>query len=407
MIAGIPLTRIQEITMKTFVRIFLAAVLTVAIALSLASCDMLPAELQEMLGIGGECKHTDVEWVTDMAATCKFEGKNHSVCSDCNEILEYGVIEKTDHTPGEWEIDIEATCARVGSRYKKCTVCKTKVETGEIPISAVHDYFYGVCNICKAAQPESVGLEFVSNGDGTCTLSGIGSCTDKSLNIPAISPAGDKVTEIAAEVFKDNTNITTVIIPDSVTSIGADAFNGCAVIKATVPAPVVGAFRSTDIEEMTIIGKGEIPKAAMQGATKLRVLKMAEGITEIGENAFSGTPLVSIKMPDSLKVIGAGAFAHCLVLNELVIGKGVVEVGDRAFNDCDYLYKVYIPASVERLGDRSFYQSPRITDAYFEVTEGWSQQGLYYSSETVADSAKAARILKSTDGGPVIRSVEN
>ena len=390
---------------KNLLRIFLAAAIAVLAIISLASCDMLPAELQDMLGLGGECQHTEVEWVTDMAATCKFEGKNHSVCSKCGEIVEYGVIEKSDHTPGEWETEIEATCNRVGSRFKKCTICKTKVVTEEIPASTVHDYFYGTCNVCKVAQPASEGLKFTSNGDGTCTLAGIGSCTDTSLIIPTTSPAGDKVTSIAAEAFT-GARIVTAILPESITSVGADAFKDCTVTRATVPVAVVPAFRSDVIQELTVTGKGRIADNAMLGAKNLRVLKMAEGITEIGENAFSGAPLKSIQMPDSLKVIGVGAFAHCLVLNTLKIGNGVVEIGDRAFNDCDNLYEVYIPASVERIGDRAFYQSPRIKNAYFEVTEGWSQNGVAQSSESVADPAKAAKILMATDGGAVVRSVD-
>ena len=399
------LVPVGVIMKKNFLRIFLAAAIAVLAIISLASCDMLPAELQDMLGLGGECQHTEVEWVTDMAATCKFEGKNHSVCSKCGEIVEYGVIEKSDHTPGEWETEIEATCNRVGSHFKKCTVCKTKVVTEDIPISTVHDYFYGTCNVCKVAQPASEGLKFTSNGDGTCTLAGIGSCTDTSLVIPTTSPAGDKVTSIASEAFKDVAQIKTVIIPESVTSAGADAFKGSSVERATVPVVVVPAFRSTGIQELTVTGKGRIADNAMQGAAKLRVLKMAEGITEIGENAFSGTALVSIQMPDSLTLIGTGAFANCARLNTLNIGNGVVEIGQRAFYNCDYLYTVYVPASVIKIGLNAFYRSPRIEDAYFEVTEGWSQKGVAKTPEDMSNSVKAGNILQATDGGELIRSV--
>ena len=72
----------------------------------------------------------------------------------------------------------------------------------------------------------SNGLEFDSNGDGTCCLVGIGGCLDTAIVIPATSPEGDLVTEIDSAVFA-GTNIQSISIPASVTYIGRRAFNNC------------------------------------------------------------------------------------------------------------------------------------------------------------------------------------
>ncbi len=75
-------------------------------------------------------------------------------------------------------------------------------------------------------QKQSVGLSFDSNGDGTCCLVGMGTCTDTELIIPTLSPAGDTVTSVDSSAFA-NEAITSVTVPVTVTEIGRKAFNGC------------------------------------------------------------------------------------------------------------------------------------------------------------------------------------
>ena len=77
--------------------------------------------------------------------------------------------------------------------------------------------------------PENLGngLAFASNGDGTCTLTGIGICEDVCIVIPESSPSGDTVTSIAARAFWGCGQATAIQIPATVTSIGALAFANC------------------------------------------------------------------------------------------------------------------------------------------------------------------------------------
>ena len=76
-------------------------------------------------------------------------------------------------------------------------------------------------------KKSSEGLEFTSNGDGTCYVSGIGTCTDKDVVIPKVSPAGDKVTSIGYRAFEYCRSITSVEIGNGVKSIGKSAFYNC------------------------------------------------------------------------------------------------------------------------------------------------------------------------------------
>ncbi len=72
----------------------------------------------------------------------------------------------------------------------------------------------------------SEGLRFRSNGDGTCALAGIGSCTSSCILIPPTSPAGDTVTEILPYALQDSI-IGAVEIPATVQTISAASFAGC------------------------------------------------------------------------------------------------------------------------------------------------------------------------------------
>ena len=93
-------------------------------------------------------------------------------------------------------------------------------EKGELTVGDVNNYYVPVYLAYTS------GLEFDSNGDGTCCLVGLGDCTDEHVIIPEKSPAGDVVTEIDSGVFA-GMPITAVTIPGSVTYIGRRAFNNC------------------------------------------------------------------------------------------------------------------------------------------------------------------------------------
>lgn len=77
------------------------------------------------------------------------------------------------------------------------------------------------------SEPQDNGLAYASNGNGTCTLTGLGTCTDPYVVIPERSPAGDVVTAIAARAFYGDPSVTAVQIPSTVSSIGDLAFAGC------------------------------------------------------------------------------------------------------------------------------------------------------------------------------------
>ena len=151
-------------------------------------------------------------------------------------------------------------------------------------------------------EPEcSKGLEFTSNGDGTCYVSGIGTCTDLDIVIPETSPDGDTVTSIGYAAFSD-CGLTSIEIPASVTSIGYCAFEGC--------------------RSLTSI---EIPAS----------------VTSIGDSAFSGcSSLASIEIPNGVTFIDCYAFMECNALTSIDVPASVTYIEMGAFMDCTSLTSI-------------------------------------------------------------------
>ncbi len=127
------------------------------------------------------------------------------------------------------------------------------------------------------------GLTFASNGDGTCSVTGIGTCTDTDIVIPSVSPEGDRVTSIGGSAFQKCTNLTSIEIPDSVTSIDASAFEGCSGLTSIAVDKDNTAYQSIEGSLYSKDGKTLLQYIATQTAT---TFIMSDRITSIAEYAF-------------------------------------------------------------------------------------------------------------------------
>ena len=209
---------------------------------------------------------------------------------------------------------------------------------------------------CGLFDKSSEGLEFTSNGDGTCFVSGIGTCTDTDVVIPKKSPSRDRVTSIIACAFYDCTSLTSITIPDSVTRIGGQAFYGC---------------------------------------TSLTSITIPDSVTRIEGGAFFDcTGLTSVTIPNSVRSIELQVFANCTGLTSITIPTGAKSIGREVFYNCTGLTSITIPDSVTWIDERAFVGCTALTDVYYSGTiSQWKSVDIWYSNDPLLSAT-----IHCTDG---------
>ena len=128
----------------------------------------------------------------------------------------------------------------------------------------------------------------------------------------------DSVTNIGKDAFSGCKGLTSITIPDSVTSIGENAFKGCPIEMATIPALAVNHIKNSRLKVVTITSGESIGWSAFSGYTGLTSITIPNSVTSIDGYAFSGcTGLTSITIPDSVTNIGVYAFSGCTGLTSI------------------------------------------------------------------------------------------
>ena len=96
------------------------------------------------------------------------------------------------------------------------------------------------------------------------------------------------------------------------------------------------------------------------GCTNLVDINISEGVTRIGDGAFSSTGLKKINIPNSVTEIAAGAFSYCSSLEEITIPKEVTKIEDNTFFLCKNLTKVSLPEGITSIGYAAFGSCKRL-----------------------------------------------
>ena len=309
---------------------------------------------------------------------------------------------------GKEEITKAATCTEEGVLSIYCS-CGEVYKTEPIkPIGHTMNASF-FCDTCS----ESI-LEYSNNANDTCDITGCSVTLSGDIVLPSLSPNGKKVVSITAGVFTDS-KITSVILPDGLKHIGAEAFAGCGKLESIIIP-----------DSVTYIGD-----KAFDYCSSLKSIDIPNSVTHIGDYAFKNcASLKSITLPaswdqtnvftrgnyilakcynlesltlpymqydlefyfgpkpegyvipDSLKnvVIQGGKkiiFRDCSSIESITLPEGITSIPWQAFKGCHALKELIIPNSVTRIDSSAFLDCTSLKSIYLPNTITEIQAGAF------------------------------
>ena len=214
-------------------------------------------------------------------------------------------------------------------------------------------------------------------------------CMDAKLLHTVIVP--DSVTVIGEEAFSGCKALTSFSISSSITAIGFSAFSGTGIEEIFIPKTVkrMGASSYSGLVTLGVFGLSALKKivfedgitkifeAACEGASNLTEvvlpasateigayafrgcknltsIDLPEEITKIGGYAFSGTSIAGIELPENLKTLGDHAFNGCKSLTAIELPEGITKIDNGVFYGCAALSSVRIPSAATAIGGYAF-----------------------------------------------------
>lgn len=219
--------------------------------------------------------------------------------------------------------------------------------------------------------------------------------------------------------FKDCTALESVILPESLQSLGKYAFENCSSLKIiAIPRKITeiesSTFKNcTSLERVTLIKPIQLGDSCFSGCTSLKTIESSQKISsikpgafrdcvsleeillsskliELGDNVFSGchslksmdlshcaikslpvrtffdcTSLKRVILPERMTKIEDKAFGGCKELDGLIIPEALTEIGPRAFSDCEKIESLVFPASLQKIGSSAFENCKELKELRF------------------------------------------
>ena len=243
---------------------------------------------------------------------------------------------------------------------------------------------YVISEQVELLAPSSTDIIYPVTGGNLYFDAATGTITacDKSVT-SAVIPAsieGVPVTAIGNYSF-DDTNISSVVFPDTLTRIGIAAFLGCRNLnEVSFPSSVT-----------------KIDDDAFSYCTSLTSIEIPSSVTSLGIGTFRGcSALSTVVLPNSITEISGYLFGSCTSLTSIIIPEGIKSINHYAFSGSTALETIYIPKSVTYIGAQVFADS--VKDVYYGgTTAGWRNLARF---STALENATVHYTYSSPTGGP-------
>ena len=200
------------------------------------------------------------------------------------------------------------------------------------------------------------------------------------------------VTVVDDNAFKNcNDELISVVVPNTVTTIGESAFSSCQYLRVVVlpnSVETIGKRAFADSWPLTTVrlpeGISVLSTGLFLNCQSLTSIEIPSSVTRIENNAFFGCGLTNIDLPESVThlgdsvfyycshlsavnvpntvtELGAGAFAYCYELRSVHLPENLTVISDDLFNNCQLLDSIAIPETVTEIGERAFLQCFHLT----------------------------------------------
>ena len=266
-------------------------------------------------------------------------------------------------------IEIPNSVTSIGYRaFYDCTGLKNFTFGDNPQLTSIGDYAFAYSQQCYSGlRSIEIPNSVTSIGDYAFSR-----CTLHSIEIP------NSVTSIGDYTFYECMWLTSIEIPNSVTSIGYAAFYDCYRLTSitfgdnpqlTSIGNYAFCFDNYGYSSLTSI---EIPNSvtsigdcAFYECSSLTSITFGDNpqLTSIGDGVFYDCEsLTSIEIPNSVTSIGYAAFYDCTSLTSLTFGDNpqLTSIGEEAFHYCSSLTSILIPNSVTSIGEEAFYNCSKL-----------------------------------------------
>ena len=278
------------------------------------------------------------------------------------------------------------------------------VGTAKAEDFAVNGIFYNITDsnskTVEVTYKGSYYEQYYNEYSGSVTIPKIVSYNGNTYNVTSI---GDRA-------FCDCSGLTSITIPNSVTSIGWFAFCCTGITSITIPNSVTSIgyeafYGCSGLTSITIPSSVTSIEGAFNGCSGLTSIEIPNSVTSIGEYAFNGcSGLTSIIIPNSVTSIGEHAFKGCSGLTSITIPNSVTSIGIVAFDGCSSLTSITIPNSVTSIGDWAFYDCTRLKTVInlsnLKFSKGSTDYGYiaYYADKVISGEIENDFIFGVIDG---------